>query len=122
MLTFQMTAIDRSFKSGDRTYGARRVWPDVLAEALSCGLHRVEQLMRENGLRARPRRRRLPKGAGERSAVSDNLPDHSFDASAPNRKWIAELTYIWTAEGRLYVAAVSICSLAVSSAGRWRPG
>lgn len=34
--------------------GARRVWHDVLAEGLSCGLHRVERLMRENGLRARP--------------------------------------------------------------------
>jgi hypothetical protein len=35
-----VTAIDRSFKSSDRTYGARRVWHDVLAEGLSCGLHR----------------------------------------------------------------------------------
>jgi len=43
------TAIDRSFKSSDRTYGARRVWRDVLAEGLSCGLHRVERLMPENG-------------------------------------------------------------------------
>lgn len=43
-----VTAIDRSFKSSDRTYGARRVWHDVLAEGLSCGLHRVERLMREN--------------------------------------------------------------------------
>ena len=62
-----VTAVDRSFKSSDRTYGARRVWHDVLAEGLSCGLHRIERLMRENGLRARPRRRGLPKtkiGAG----------------------------------------------------------
>ena len=52
-----VTAIDRSFKSSDRTYGARRVWHDMLAEGLSCGLHRIERLMRQNGLRARPRRR-----------------------------------------------------------------
>ena len=74
--------------------------------AYSCGLHRVERLMRENGLRARPRRRRLPKDTGERSAVSDNLLDRAFEASAPNQKWIADFTYIWTAEGWLYVAAV----------------
>ena len=98
--------IGRSFKSSDRTYGARRVWHDVLAEGLSCGLHRIERLMRENGLRARPRRRRLPKDTGERSAVSDNLLDRAFEASAPNQKWIADFTYIWTAEGWLYVAAV----------------
>ena len=48
--------IDRSFKSSDRTYGARRVWHDVLAEGLSCGLHRIERLMRIQALKARPRR------------------------------------------------------------------
>jgi putative transposase len=101
-----LSVIDRSFKSGDRTYGARRVWHDVLAEGLSCGLHRIERLMRQNGLRARPRRRGLPKDTGERSAVSDNLLDRAFEASAPNQKWIADFTYIWTAEGWLYVAAV----------------
>ncbi|TAM98526.1 MAG: IS3 family transposase [Rhizobiaceae bacterium] len=101
-----VTAIDRSFKSSDRTYGARRVWHDMLAEGLSCGLHRIERLMRENGLRARPRRRGLPKDTGERAAVSDNLLDRAFEAAAPNQKWIADFTYIWTAEGWLYVAAV----------------
>ncbi|MER8805257.1 IS3 family transposase [Mesorhizobium sp. M0998] len=101
-----VSRIDRSFKSSDRTYGARRVWHDVLAEGLSCGLHRIERLMRENGLRARPRRRGLPKDMGERAVVSDNLLDRAFEASAPNQKWVADFTYIWTAEGWLYVAAV----------------
>jgi putative transposase len=32
--------------------------------------------------------------------------DRSFEAAAPNRRWIAHFTYVWTAEGRLYVAAV----------------
>ena len=44
--------------SSARTYGARRVWRDVLAEGFSCGLHRIERLMRSEALRARPRRRR----------------------------------------------------------------
>ena len=98
--------IERSFKSSDRTYGSRRVWHDVLAEGLSCGLHRIERLMRENGLRARPRRRGLPKDTGQRASISDNLLDRAFEAAAPNQKWIADFTYIWTAEGWLYVAAV----------------
>ena len=103
-----LVEIDRSFKSSDRTYGTRRVWHDVLAEGLSCGLHRIERLMRENGLRARPRRRGLPKDAGERlvASVSQNILDRAFEASAPNQKWVADFTYIWTAEGWLYVAAV----------------
>jgi len=101
-----LTAIGRSFKSSDRTYGARRVWHDVLADGLSCGLHRIERLMRQNGLRARPRRRGLPKDTGERAAASQNILDRAFEASAPNQKWVADFTYIWTAEGWLYVAAV----------------
>jgi putative transposase len=97
-----------SFLASDRTYGARRVWHDLLAEGLSCGLHRIERLMRQQGLRARPRRRRHPLDPGERSphATALNVLDRSFEAAAPNRKWVADFTYIWTAEGWLYVAAV----------------
>src|ERR1044072_8246333 len=96
-----------SFLASDRTYGARRVWRDLLAEGLSCGLHRIERLMRLQALKARPRRRRLPPDLGERQiAVAANILDRSFEAHAPNRKWIADFTYVWTAEGWLYVAAV----------------
>jgi putative transposase len=62
--------------------------------------------MRANALRARPRRRGLPKDSGERAAISDNLLNRIFAVSASNQKWIADFTYIWTAEGWLYVAAV----------------
>ena len=64
--------------------------------------------MRLQALKARPRRRRLPPDLGERqvAAVAPNVLDRSFDAPAPNRKWIADFTYVWTAEGWLYVAAV----------------
>jgi putative transposase len=97
-----------SFLASDRTYGARRVWHDLLAEGISCGLHRIEGLMRLQALKARPRRRRLPPDLGERqvAAVAANVLDRTFAAPAPNRKWIADFTYVWTAEGWLYVAAV----------------
>jgi putative transposase len=97
-----------SFLAIDRTYGARRVWHDLLAEGVRCGLHRIERLMRQQALKARPRRRRLPPDMGERqvAAVAPNVLDRSFEALAPNRKWIADFTYVWTAEGWLYVAAV----------------
>ncbi|MGA6965982.1 MAG: IS3 family transposase [Xanthobacteraceae bacterium] len=97
-----------SFLASDRTYGARRIWHDMLAEGVSCGLHRIERLMRLQALKARPRRRRLPPDLGERqaAAVAPNVLDRSFEAPAPNRKWIADFTYVWTAEGWLYVAAV----------------
>jgi putative transposase len=103
-----MSTVRASFVASARTYGARRVWRDVLAEGFACGLHRIERLMRTNALRARPRRRALPRDDGLRmtTAVAPNVLDRQFTADQPNRKWIADFTYIWTAEGWLYVAAV----------------
>jgi putative transposase len=100
--------VSTSFVASDRTYGARRVWRDLLAYGSECGLHRVERLMRLQGFRARPRRRRLPKDISDRQlkAVPANLLDRQFEAERPNQKWIADFTYIWTTEGWLYVAAV----------------
>lgn len=98
--------IRASFISSYRTYGARRVWHDLLAEGLSCGLHHVERLMFIHGLIARPRRRGLPKDDGVRSVIAGNVLDRQFSADAPNQKWVADFTYIWTAEGWLYAAAV----------------
>lgn len=98
--------VRQSFLGSGRTYGARRVWRDVLALGHECGLHRIERLMRLQALRARPKRRGLPKDRGERSAVAENVLDRQFQAEAPNQKWVADFTYIWTAEGWLYVAVV----------------
>lgn len=66
----------------------------MLEEGLACGLHRVERLMRENGLRARPKRRAKPKDEGERAVIADNILDREFAADRPNQKWLADFTYI----------------------------
>ncbi len=102
------TQVRQSFLGSDRTYGARRVWHDVLAEGYRCGLHRIERLMLAQALRARPRRRGLPVDTGQRSiaAIAPNVLDRQFQASSPNQKWVADFTYLWTAEGWLYVAVV----------------
>jgi putative transposase len=98
--------VRQSFIASDRTYGARRVWFDVLELGYECGLHRIERLMRAQALRARPRRRGLPQDKGERSVIAGNVLDREFTAAAPNQKWVADFTYIWTAQGWLYVAVV----------------
>lgn len=95
-----------SFLASERTYGARRVWRDALGEGFSCGLHRIERLMREQALWARPRRRQHPKDDGERSIIAANKLDRAFMADGPNQKWVADFTYIWTVEGWLYLAVV----------------
>jgi putative transposase len=101
-----MAKFRASFVGSARTYGARRAWRDVLAESVSRGLHKIERLRRANALRARPRRRGLPKDDGQRSTTGPNVRDRQFAAERPNQKWIADFTYMWTAEAWFYVAAV----------------
>jgi putative transposase len=105
----QLTAAIRtSFSESDRSYGARRVRCDLRDWGYSCGIHRVERLMRRAQLVARPRRRRVPCDLGPRPehCIAANVLDRQFAAAAANCKWVADFTYLWTAEGWLYVAAV----------------
>ena len=97
-----------SFEESDRTYGSPRVWRDLRAWGFTCGRHRVARLMRAAGLQGRRRRRRLPQDRGARPAspVAPNLLEREFEATGPNQRWVADFTYIWTAEGWLYFAAV----------------
>ena len=99
-------AIRSSFLRSDRTYGARRIWHDLLEEGYSCGLHCVERLMRQAAFKARPKRRQPPKDRGVRSVIAANVLEREFDADGPNQKWVADVTYVRTAEGWLYAAAV----------------
>ena len=103
-----LSRVRTSFLASDRTYGARRVWHDLLADGVSCGRHRIERLMRQATLRARPRRRQMPLDTGVRStnALAPNVLDRTFTAAAAHRKWVADFTSLWTAEGWRYVAAV----------------
>lgn len=100
--------IQRSFSDSDRTYGARRVRRDLRDWGHRCGIHRVERLMRRAQLVARRRRRRMPFDIGPRAEhrIAPNVLERQFDAAAVNRKWVADFTYLWTAEGWLYVATV----------------
>ena len=103
--------IRHSFVDSDRAYAARRIWRDVLAAHMNCGLHLIERLMQAAALRARPRRRGLPKDEGPRSETADKVLDRQFMAEAPNQKWVADFTYIWSAEGWMYVAVIlDLCS------------
>ena len=100
--------IRSSFEQSDRTYGSPRVWRDLVDWEERCSENRVARLMRRAGIRARPKRRRLPLDTGLRPehGIAPNILDRQFRAEAPNQKWAADFTYVWTAEGWLYVAVV----------------
>lgn len=100
--------IHRSFAESDETYGVRRIWPDLLAWGYDVGRERTARLMRQEGIQARPPKRKQPRDNGQRpgQALAPNTLDRTFTASQPNQRWAADFTYIWATEGWLYVAVV----------------
>ncbi len=89
------------------TYGSPRVFRQLRASGVSCGRHRVARLMAKAGIVARARRRfriTTRQKAGARYAP-DQL-QRSFVAERPHAVWTSDITYIWTAEGWLYLAVV----------------
>lgn len=76
--------------------------------AEQCGVNRVARLMKTSNLQGRRKRRRLPGDSAARlkNHIAPNHLQLQIEAEAPNRKWVADFTYIRTAEGWLYVAAV----------------
>jgi putative transposase len=93
---------------GRKVYGARKVWQQLNREGIVVARCTVERLMGELGIagvcaqRKRPRTT-LPGGSGERPA---DLLERCFDTAAPNRAWVADITYVPTAAGWVYTAFV----------------
>jgi putative transposase len=103
-----LVTVRASFALSDGTYGARRVLGDVQDAGHQCGRQHVARLMRQEALWARPRRRARPVDTGVRPAhtLAPNVLDRQFTATAPNQKWVADFTYLWTSEGWLFLAVV----------------
>ena len=101
-----LSRIRESFAASDRTYGSPRVWRDLRDWNVPCSENRAARLMRSAGLVARAKRKQPPFDTGERSIIAPNVLDRQFEATAPNQKWVADFTYVWTGEGWLYVAVV----------------
>jgi putative transposase len=88
-------------------YGSPRVQAELRAHGRRVGRKRVARLMRGMGLSARRKRRfRRTTDSAHPFPVAPNRLGRDFPAAAPNRVWLSDLTYIWTAEGWLYLAVV----------------
>jgi putative transposase len=88
-------------------YGSPRMLREIRQRGFPAGKERVERLMRDNGIRARHKRRYKATTDSEHALpVAPNLLERNFTPSAPNQAWAADLTYVWTTEGWLYLAVV----------------
>ena len=99
--------IRRVHEENYRVYGARKVWRQLRREGVSVARCTVERLMRKMGLqgvvRGKACRTTIPDGQAPRPA---DLVDRDFSAAQPNRLWVADLTYVATWSGFVYVAFI----------------
>jgi putative transposase len=100
--------IGRIFAARRRVYGSPRVHAELRREGLRHSRRHVERVMREMGLSARRGRRRTPRTTDSRHElpVAPNLVARNFTAERPDQVWLADISYIPTNEGFLYLAAV----------------
>ena len=90
-----------------QTYGSPRIHAELEARGFRVGKNRVARLMRAADIRARrKKRRRITTDSQHSFPVAPNLLRRDFRAEAPNQKWLGDITFIPTAEGWLYLAAI----------------
>ncbi len=99
--------IKASHTASRGTYGNPRVHRDLVEGGVAVGRHRVARLMRQEGLRSKRRRRyRVTTRSDHHHPVAANVLERDFTADAENCKWAADITYVWTRCGWLYLAVV----------------
>jgi putative transposase len=99
--------IRNQFGLSRETYGSPRMHAELRDDGIQAGRHRVARLMRENSLKARQKTRFKPTtDSNHGEPVAPNLLDQDFSCDGPDQKWGADISYIWTAEGWLYLAIV----------------
>jgi putative transposase len=88
-------------------YGSPRVHAALAARGEACSVNTVAKLMRDNDIRAKTARKfRHTTDSNHPLPVADNVLDRQFYPEAPNEKWVADITYVPTREGWLYLAVV----------------
>ena len=104
---FRVTVLIREEHEKSRaTYGAPRIHAALKKRGESCGLHRVERLMQEAGIRSKMRRKYVrTTNSNHPHPIAPNLLDRQFKVGAANQVWVSDITYIATDEGWLFLAS-----------------
>lgn len=102
-----LAKIAEVFLESGRTYGSPRVYHELQRRGVPCSREHVARLMKKYGMRSRHYKRLKGLTQADRCRkAAPNLLDQYFEATAPNEIWVSDITYIPTAEGWLYLAAV----------------
>ena len=95
------------FKTSRGSYGSRRLSEQLRQNGFAIGRFKTRRLMRDLGLRAKaPRRYKVTTDSRHSFQVAPNVLDRQFDVPVANTVWTADISYVWTLEGWLYLAVV----------------
>lgn len=95
------------FKQSKGSYGSRRMVKQLRNEGYPIGRYKVRRIMRQLGLKAKtPKRFKLTTDSKHSFPVAPNILNRKFDVAAPNKVWTADISYVWTFEGWLYLAVI----------------
>jgi len=105
--TALLVEINAAHAEAKRRYGSPRIHAELLARGVGCCVNTVAKLMHDNDIRAKTARKfRHTTDSNHPLPVADNVLGRQFDPSGPNEAWVADITYIATREGWLYLAVV----------------
>jgi len=103
-LTEQIKTVHQDSKE---TYGSPRIFAELKEAGVACSEKRIARLMRLHQIRAvRPKRFVVTTDSDHKMPVAENLLDRAFDTETPDTRWTADITYIWTSQGWLYLAVI----------------
>ncbi len=103
-LVVAIKAVHREVKA---RYGSPRIHAELVARGMPCGVNTVAKLMRDEGIAAKTKRKfRCTTDSNHDRPVAENVLDRQFEPAAANQAWTADITYVATGEGWLYLAAV----------------
>ena len=90
-----------------KVYGAPRMHQELVANGFKCGKNRVARIMSKNGIKSTIRRKWKARGdSQDNQSITNDLVRQDFNANRINELWTADITYVWTEEGWLYLAVV----------------
>jgi putative transposase len=90
-----------------KVYGSPRIHKELSDKGVSCSRNRVARIMKQEGIRAIvPRKYKATTDSKHNLPVAPNLLKQVFDVKEPNKVWLADITYIATVEGWLYLASI----------------
>lgn len=100
-------SVENIFNESHQTYGAVRISDELKDQGYEIGKYRAGKLMKKSGLIPKAKKKfKRTTDSDHNKPVAENILSQDFRAEAPDRKWVSDITYVWTHEGWVYLAVI----------------